>query len=220
MSQDCFPKTAQNKIRRLPKRGKYDKESVYKVLDEGLVCHVGFTTSDGPFVIPMVYGRDGDNLYLHGSIASRLTKTNKFDAPVCCTVTLLDGLVIARSLFHHSMQYRSVVAFGIANEITEEAELDHAVRVITNHIVKGRDQESRGVSPTEFKATRFLKVEIESASFKGNDGGPNDDDSDIEENKYWAGVIPVKQTFGEPIPDAVHPPSVECPSNIKNYSRV
>ena len=167
----------------------------------------------------MAYGRDGDYLYLHGSIASRLTKTNKFDAPVCCTVTLLDGLVIARSLFNHSMQYRSVVIFGTANEITEASEIDRAIQVITNHIIPGRDQQSRCASPAELKATRFLKVEIESASLKLSENGPEDDASDIEENKYWAGVIPIKQTFGDPIPDQIHPPKEECPPNILNYKR-
>lgn len=216
---DSFEKTSQNKVRRLPLRGKYDKESIYRVLDEGLVCHVGFTTTDGPFVIPMAYGRDGDNLYLHGSTASRLSKTNKFDAPVCCTVTLLDGLIIARSLFHHSMQYRSVVAFGIANEITDENERDHALKVITSHIIPNRWEDSRIPSPSELKATRILKVEIESASLKANDGGPGDDEPDIAENKYWAGVIPIQQTYGEPKEDEKHPPSVACPDNVKNYSR-
>ena len=219
LCRDSFEKTKLNKVKRIPKRGKYDKESIYSVLDEGLVCHVGFCTTDGPVVIPMAYGRDGDFLYLHGSTASRLTKANKYDAPICCTVTLLDGLVVARSVFHHSMQYRSVVVFGTANEVTDEEERGHALRLITNHIIRDRWEEARAPSPAELKATRVLKVEIDSASLKQNDGGPNDDQSDLDDNKYWAGVLPIERSFGTPQEDPNNAPSVPCPPNIQNYSR-
>ena len=208
-----------NKVRRVPKKAIYEKDAIYQVLDEGLVAHVGIYGEDSPLVIPMVYGRDGDHLYLHGSIASRFTKTTKDDASVCCTVTLLDGLIFARSLFHHSMQYRSVMVFGQANEVTDEEERMHALRVITDHIAKDRWEESRPPNETEMKATRIIKVPIESASMKKGAKPPEDEKEDIEENKYWAGVIPVQRIFGEPIPDPNHPPSVPCPDNIKNYSR-
>mmetsp|Transcript_16101 Transcript_16101/g.20594 ORF Transcript_16101/g.20594 Transcript_16101/m.20594 type:complete len:223 (-) Transcript_16101:28-696(-) len=216
---DSFDKTSQNKVKRLPKKGKYDKESVYRVLDEGLVCHVGFCTDDGPIVIPMAYGRDADVIYLHGSTASRMTKANKTESPVCCTVTLLDGLVIARSLFNHSMAYRSVVVFGTANEVSEEEERNHALQVITDHIIPGRWEDARAPSPAELKATRVLKVSIESASLKESGLAPDDDKKDITDNAFWAGSIPIHTVFGEATPDQSTPPSVDCPANISSYQR-
>ena len=216
---DSFPKTDQNKVKRLPKKGVYDKVAIYKVVDEALVAHVGFSGEHGPVVIPMIYGRDGDKLYLHGSTASRFTKATKEDTAVCCTITLLDGLIFARSLFNHSMQYRSVMVFGQADEVTDEAEREHALRVITSHLLEGRWDDARSPSPAELKATRVIRVPIDSASMKASASPPDDEKADIVENKYWAGVVPMETTFGEPIPDPNHPPVADCPPGITNYSR-
>ena len=214
-----FPPTSRSKLKRLPARGSYDKEAVHGVLNEGLVAHVGFVTPDGPVVIPMAYGREGDILYLHGSNASRLIKKNAIDSPVCVTVTLLDGIVVARSLFHSSMNYRSVVIFGQADEVTGRDEVIHALKVITEHLIPNRWDDARGPNETELISTKVLQIQIDEATVKIRTGGPGEEEEDLALNT-WAGVIPLKTVIEEPIPDPVNAPKVPCPDYIRNYKNL
>lgn len=212
-----YEKSKRNTVKRLPARAKYDKESVYQCLDEGLVCHVGFSTPEGPVVIPMAFGRHEDTIYLHGSNASRFIKVNSKGTQVCCTVTHLDGVVVARSLFNSSMNYRSVVVFGLAELVTEPEEILQGMRIITEHLIPNRWEDSRQPNPTELKATKVLKVSIEDASFKSRAGGPIDDEEDLS-SPFWAGVVPIRQVTDEPIPDEVSVPNRPIPDYITNYS--
>lgn len=196
---DSFPKTDKNKIKRLPKRGHYDRETIYGILDAGFLCHVGFVLEGQPFVIPTAYGRDGDKIYLHGSSKSRMLTSLEKGIPVCLTVTHLDGLVLARSAFHHSMNYRSAVIFGTAHEV-EGAEKEHALFLISENILKGRWDEVRGPNEKEMKATSVLCVTIEEASAKIRTGPPGDDEEDYA-LPIWAGVVPVRQQYGPPEAD-------------------
>lgn len=183
----------------MPKRGHYDRETIYGILDAGFLCHVGFSIDGQPFVIPTGYGREGDRIYIHGSAASRMLKNLDAGVPVCVTVTHLDGLVLARSAFHHSMNYRSAVVFGTARVVPDE-EKEHALFVISEYILKGRWAEVRGPNAKEMKATLVLAIDIEEASAKVRTGPPGDDEEDYE-LPVWAGVLPVTQVYGPPIDD-------------------
>jgi len=197
-----FPTSDRITVRRLPKRGVYDKESIYSILDEGFICHGGFVADGQPFVIPTGYARLGDTLYIHGSAASRMIKTAANEAvAICVTVTLLDGLVLARSAFHHSMNYRSVVVLGKARLVTCDDEKRTALHAFTNHIVPGRWEETRQPAVQELKATHVLALPIEEASAKIRTGPPIDDEEDYS-LPVWAGVVPIKTRSGKPIPDA------------------
>ncbi|MDJ0787994.1 MAG: pyridoxamine 5'-phosphate oxidase family protein [Myxococcota bacterium] len=207
-----------SEIRRLPERGRYDAESVHAILDEGLICHLGFVVDGQPFVIPTTYARDGSRLLLHGSPASRMLRGLAKGIPVCATVTLLDGLVLARSAFHHSMNYRSVVVFGTAREITDLDARRRALDRVVEHIVPGRTRDARGPNDFELKYTKVLALEIEEASVKARDGGPKDDEEDLA-LPIWAGVIPLKPVPGAPIDDGAHPPGVPAPDYVKGYRR-
>lgn len=188
------------KIRRLPKRANYDREAVYAVLDEGKVAHVGFATDGQPFVIPMAYARRGNTVLLHGSSASRLMKQLATGVPVSIAVTHLDGIVVARSLFHSSMNYRSVVLFGTATSIDDPAEKREALIALSEHLIPGRSSDARGPSDQELKITSVLKVSIEDASLKARTGGAIDDEEDYA-MPVWAGVIPLSLQAGDPLPD-------------------
>ena len=201
-----------NKIRRSD-RANYDEAAIYAVLDEGLVAHVGFMADDRPFVIPMVYGRIGDRLYLHGAKAARFAKVMGEGVPVCVTVTLTDGIVVGRSAFHCSMNFRSVVAHGSAKLVENQHEATSALAAITDHLLPGRWQESRTVTAKEIRATAVLAMDIEAASLKFRSGPPVDDDEDYE-LPIWAGVLPLKQVAGEPEDDARLLPDVEQPASI------
>lgn len=195
-----FTPTERTQVRRLPKRGAYDRKTVYDILDQAFICHVGFTTERGPVVIPTSYGRKDDKLYIHGSAASRMLRTLSEGVPVCVTVTLVDGIVLARSAFHHSINYRSVVVFGNATVLAErEAKLD-ALRVISEHIIPGRWNDVRGPNEQELKATTVLELPIEEASAKIRTGPPVDDDEDYALN-VWAGVLPMRVSYGDLAPD-------------------
>jgi nitroimidazol reductase NimA-like FMN-containing flavoprotein (pyridoxamine 5'-phosphate oxidase superfamily) len=197
-----FQTTARTTVRRLPKRGVYDKDVIYSILDEGFICHIGFTVDGQPYVIPTGYARIGETLYIHGSAASRMLKTVTADSvDMCLTVTLLDGLVLARSAFHHSMNYRSVVVLGKARPVTDDQEKRSALHAFTNHIVPLRWEETREPTPQELKATSVLALPIEEASAKVRTGPPVDDEEDYA-LPVWAGVIPVEMKTGAPIPDA------------------
>lgn len=192
--------TARTQVKRLPKRGQYDRETIYRILDEGFLCHVGFVHDGAPVVIPTGYARSGDRLYIHGSAASRMLRTLDQGVPVCVTVTLLDGLVLARSAFHHSMNYRSVVVFGTAKAVTDEVEKTEALRLFTEHVVPGRWDHIRWPTAQELKATTVLSLPIEEASAKVRMGPPLDDEEDYA-LQVWAGVLPLKLTSGAPVPD-------------------
>jgi nitroimidazol reductase NimA-like FMN-containing flavoprotein (pyridoxamine 5'-phosphate oxidase superfamily) len=198
MSEKQFPKTERSRPRRLPERGSHDREDVYAILDEGLVCHVGLVHEGQPLVIPMAYGRDGDRLFLHGATASRLL-TSAAGSEVCVTVTLLDGVVLARSTFHSSFNYRSVVAFGRARRVEGEAERRAALRTIVEHIAPGRGAETRNSTNAELGATEVVEIFIDEASAKSRSGPPKDLASDVDA-PVWAGVIPLRLTAGAPIP--------------------
>jgi hypothetical protein len=197
---ETYTPTNRTQVRRLPKRGVYDKATVHAILDEGRICHVGFVMDGQPFVIPTGYVRKGDQVYIHGSAASRMVRESAAGIPVCVTVTLLDGFVLARSAFHHSMNYRSVVILGRARLVTDPDEKMEALRCFTNHIVAGRWEEVRQPTPAEMKATSVLALALEEVSAKVRTGGPIDDEEDYA-LRVWAGVVPVRLEAGEPIPD-------------------
>ena len=203
-----FPRTARTTVRRLPKRGVYDSESIYSILDHGFICHVGFVVDGQPFVIPTGYARVGDVLYIHGSAANRMIRTAATEGvDICVTVTLLDGLVLARSAFHHSMNYRSVVVLGKSRLVTDEQEKRTALHAFTNHVVPQRWEETRQPTPQELKATSVLALPIEEASAKVRTGGPIDDEEDYSLH-VWAGVVPIQTKIGTPIRDGRTLPDV------------
>ncbi len=187
-------------VTRLPKRAVYDQAQVHAILDEGFLCHVGFTVEQQPYVIPTGYVRAGERLYIHGSAASRMLRKLDQGIQVCVTVTLIDGLVLARSSFHHSINYRSVVVLGIARLVLDHDEKIDALRRFTNHIVPGRWEEARQPTDQELKATSVLVLPLEEVSAKVRTGPPIDDEED-HAIPIWAGVVPVRMVAGEPTPD-------------------
>jgi nitroimidazol reductase NimA-like FMN-containing flavoprotein (pyridoxamine 5'-phosphate oxidase superfamily) len=192
--------TERTTVHRLAKRASYDRETVHAILDEALICHVGFSVDGSPVVIPTIHWREGETLYIHGSVASRMLRTLKDDVDVCATITLVDGLVLARSAFHHSMNYRSVVILGKAREVTDRAEKVKALECLVEHVVPGRSRVVRAPNESELRVTTVLALPIEEASAKVRTGGPVDDEDDYA-LPVWAGVIPLKLTQGEPIRD-------------------
>ena len=186
-------------FRRLASRGSHDVKTIHAILDAAYLAHVGFTVKDQPFVFPTLFGRDGDNLYLHGSAAGRMMRELQKGIEACVSVTIVDGLVLARSAFHHSANYRSVVAFGTARAIEEPERKINALRTISEHVIAGRWEQVRGPSQKELKATAVLEFEIEEASAKIRTGPPIDDKADYD-LPVWAGVLPVVQFFGPPTP--------------------
>jgi len=210
--------TERTRVRRLPKRGAYDSETINGILDEAFVCHVGFVVDGQPYVIPTGYARIGDDLYIHGSSASRMLRSLTEGVQVCVTVTLVDGLVLARSAFHHSMNYRSVVILGKATLVDEPEEKNRAMEALTEHIVPGRWKDVRWPTELELKATSVLKVPIEEASAKIRTGGPVDDEEDYTVN-VWAGVLPLNLVSGQPIEDERLAQEIELPKYIQDYKR-
>jgi uncharacterized protein len=203
---------------REPHRGVYDRATAYKILDEGFICHVGFVVDGQPFVIPTGYGRAGDNLYIHGSAASRMLRNLDQGVAVCVTVTLLDGLVLARSIFNHSMNYRSVVVLGTASAVEDLQEKLEALRLLSEHILPGRWAEVRKPNEQELKATLVMRLPITEFSAKVREGPPIDDEEDYA-FPTWAGVIPLQMVAGDPIQDAKLEPFREAPPYAQNYSR-
>jgi nitroimidazol reductase NimA-like FMN-containing flavoprotein (pyridoxamine 5'-phosphate oxidase superfamily) len=216
MSQ--FQPTERTQVKRLPKRGRYDSETVYQILDTGFVCHVGFSVDGQPFVIPTNYGRSGDTLYLHGSAASRMLKTLSAGVPACVTVTLVDGLVLARSAFHHSVNYRSVVILGTARLVDDPVEKREALRLFTEHVIKGRWADVRQPTEQELKATTVLALPLEEVSAKVRTGGPVDDEADYG-LPVWAGVLPLETVAKPPEPDPLRKSDPPLPDYLRNYSR-
>lgn len=216
MSQ--FTPTDRTQVKRLPKRGSYDRETVYSILDSAFVCHVGFSVDGQPYVIPTNFGRSNDTLYLHGSAASRMLRTLSEGVPVCVTVTHVDGLVLARSAFHHSVNYRSAVILGTARLVTDPAEKMEALRIFTEHVLKGRWDEVRWPNEQEMKATTVLALELEEVSAKIRTGGPVDDEADYA-LPVWAGVLPLETAAKAPEPDALRKNDPPVPAYLKNYKR-
>jgi nitroimidazol reductase NimA-like FMN-containing flavoprotein (pyridoxamine 5'-phosphate oxidase superfamily) len=213
-----FPQTERTTLRRLPKRAVYDRELVYGILDEGFICHVGFAVDGRPFVIPTGYARVDDRLYIHGSQVSRMLRTLAQGVDVCVTVTLVDGLVLARSAFHHSMNYRSVVIFGRASIVEQRDAKLAALLAFSEHVIPGRWDEVRAPSEPELKATTVLSLPLAEVSAKVRSGPPLDDEDDYSLN-VWAGVIPLNIGPGEPVSDPRLPAGIETPPYALNYKR-
>lgn len=213
-----FPQTDRTKLKRLPKRGHFDRETVNAILDEGFICHVGFTVEGQPYVIPTGYARAGDKLYIHGSQASRMLRTLSGGLDACVTVTIVDGLVLARSAFHHSMNYRSVLVFGQATLVDDPTEKYDALVALSEHIVRGRWADVREPTEQEMIQTTVLKLPIEEASAKIRTGPPLDDEEDYA-LPIWAGVVPLKLIAGEPVKDPRLPEDIEVPAYAAHYKR-
>ncbi len=211
-------KTPNTQIKRAPKRGHYDFETIASILDEGLVCHIGFVVDDQPFVIPTAYGRVGDRVYIHGSPMSRMLKSLLTGVDVCFTVTLLDGLVLARSVYHHSMNYRSVVLFGKAQAVLDPDEKLIALKAFTEHVMQGRWDAVRSPNEAELTATLVLSLPIAEASAKIRTGPPLDDAADCD-LPVWAGILPFAPVAGVPLADPQLPEGVAVPENVRHYAR-
>jgi nitroimidazol reductase NimA-like FMN-containing flavoprotein (pyridoxamine 5'-phosphate oxidase superfamily) len=217
MSNPHIP-SARTRLVREADRAVYDRAAAYQILDEGFICHVGFAMEGQPFVIPTGYGRVGDNLYIHGSAASRMLRRVDEGVAVCITVTLIDGLVLARSIFNHSMNYRSVVVLGTAVAVTDAREKLEALRLLSEHILPGRWAESRQPNEKELKATLVMRLPIEEFSAKVRKGPPIDDEEDYA-FPTWAGVIPLEMVAGTPINDPRLDLGREVPAYAQHYSR-
>ncbi len=206
--------TERTQLRRIPNRGSHQPATIHAILDAGFLAHVGFQVNGQPFVIPTLFGRENDTLYLHGSAASRMLGELGRGMPACVTVTLIDGLVLARSAFHHSINYRSVVAFGTARKIDDRAQKERALRIISEHLIAGRWNDVRSPRQQELKATSVLEFSIEEASAKIRQGPPLDDEDDYS-LPVWAGVLPLQLSAKAPVPD----PRMAQPTELPNYVR-
>ena len=217
MSQPYTP-TPRTRLVREAERAVYDREAAYRILDEGFLCHVGFVVDGQPFVIPTSYGRKDANLYIHGSAASRMLRQMKEAVPVCVTVTLLDGLVLARSIFNHSMNYLSVVVLGKATLVDDPGEKIEALRLLSEHIIPGRWADSRQPNERELKQTSVLRVPIDEFSAKVRQGPPIDDEAD-HSFPTWAGVVPLEMKTGLPIDDERLMEGQSVPEYARRYTR-
>ena len=218
MSNQALRATDRSKVQRRPRLGHHDRAIVNQILDEALVVHVGFVVDTQPFVIPTGYGRDGDRLYLHGSSASRMLQTLEQGVDICVSATLLDGIVIARSLFHHEMNYRSVVLFGRATLVESEAEKLHALKVLSEQIIPVRWEQARQPTRQEVQGTTVLAFPIEEGSAKIRSGEPHDNAEDYA-LPIWAGQLPLQVTAGVPIPDPRLSSDIPTPENLIHYRR-
>lgn len=213
------PPSERVQVKRVPERGEYDRAVIDQILDEAMICHVGIVASGGhPIVIPTIHARSGDTLYIHGSAASRLLRSMKSGDEICVTVTLLDGLVVARSAFHNSMNYRSVVILGTPRIVDDPAEKLAALETVTDHVIPGRWAQSREVLDKEIKGTLVVALPIEEASAKIRTGPPIDDEADYS-LPIWAGIVPLSTVAGPPIPDDRNLEGVEMPPSVVEYKR-
>jgi len=210
--------TSRTTVRRLPERGHYDAATIHAILDAAFICHVGFLDGGQPFVIPTAFARTGNRLVVHGSAASRMLKALVTGAPACVTVTLVDGLVLARSAFHHSINYRSVVVVGSASEITDPDEKSRTLDAIVEHIVPGRLGEVRAPTENELKATRAVWFSLDEASAKLRTGPPKDDDEDYA-LRVWAGELPLRLTPLAPVADPRMPDGIPLPEHVSGWPR-
>ena len=215
---ESYAPTPRTRVTREPERAVYDRAAAYQILDEGFICHVGFVMDNQPFVIPTGYGRAGDNLYIHGSAASRMLRNLDQGIAVCVTVTLLDGLVLARSIFNHSMNYRSVVVLGTAVAVEDPTEKLQALRALSEHILPGRWDEARQPNERELKATLVMRLPITEFSAKVRIGPPIDNEEDYS-FPTWAGVVPLQMVAGSPINDPKLDPKTPVPSYVRSYAR-
>ena len=213
-----YTKTEKNSIKRLPKRGHYDRQTIYQILDEALICHVGFTVDGQPYVIPINFARIDDTIVLHGAKASRLLKHVEAGHPICVEVTIVDGLVLARSVFHHSVNYRSVVVFGTGRLVTDAQEKLAALEAVTEHLIPGRWQEARLPNQKELNATSVVSIRMDEASAKVRVGPPVDEDEDYT-LPVWAGVLPLQETPLTPLRDELQSEEVPLPEYVAGYSR-
>jgi nitroimidazol reductase NimA-like FMN-containing flavoprotein (pyridoxamine 5'-phosphate oxidase superfamily) len=214
----AYTPTEKTRVTRIPDRGKYDAETVHAILDEGLVCHVGFVVGEQPYVIPTLYARVGGEIYFHGSAASRMLRNLSEGLRVCITVTLIDGLVLARAAFHHSTNYRSVMALGIAQPVMDEEEKMAAMEAFTERVVPGRWADVRMPTAQEMRATTVMRLPLEEVSAKVRTGDPKDEAEDYD-LPIWAGVIPLQIVAGAPIPDSAMRMQLAPPEYAVNYSR-
>ena len=212
------PPSERTRVRRLPERGVYERDAIDAIVDEALICHLAYVQDGEPRVIPTIHARVGDILYVHGSNASRTLRATKGGAPVAAEVTLLDGLVLARSAFHHSMNYRSVVVYGRAREVTDPTEKFEAQRALVEHVVRGRSADARTPNDRELNQTTILAIPMDEASAKVRTGPPKDEDEDLE-LPVWAGVLPFTTLPGEPEADALLPNGIDPPSYLTDYRR-
>lgn len=214
-----FVPTSRSKLARLPKRGHYDRDSVYAILDAGFICHVGYAIDGQPYVTPTAYWREGDVLYWHGSSASRMLRTLEKGADCCLTVTHIDGLVLARSAFHHSLNYRSVMVFGKACKIEDPGEKLAKLEAFVERMYPGRWQELRPVSAAELRSTTVLGMRMDEASAKLRSGPPVDDEEDYA-LPVWAGVVPVRSVAGAPLEDARLAQGIRAPASLADLSHL
>ena len=213
-----FEQSQLNRVKRVSERAAYDRETIYRIVDDALVCHVGFVQAGQPFVIPTIHARDGDRLILHGAASSRMLKHISERKDICVTITFVDGLVLARSVFHHSMNYRSAILFGTGRLIEDEEEKWRGFKVLTDHIMPGRWEDARQPNRKELKATSLVAMDIETASAKIRTGPPIDDEEDYE-LPIWAGVLPIRRTILPPIADDKLNKSIVLPEYIEGYPR-
>jgi nitroimidazol reductase NimA-like FMN-containing flavoprotein (pyridoxamine 5'-phosphate oxidase superfamily) len=213
-----FTRTDRNRIKRLPTRGHYDRETIHRILDEALICHVGFVERKQPYVIPINFARVDDRIVLHGAKASRLLKHVEAGHPICVEVTIVDGLVLARSVFHHSLNYRSVVVFGEGRLIEDEQEKLAALQAVTEHLIPGRWQEARLPNRKELNATSVVSINIDEASAKVRVGPPVDEDEDYV-LPVWAGILPLQEMPLTPIRDELQSENIPLPEYVAQYSR-
>ena len=216
MDADHYQRTERTRVRRLPERAAYDRDTVHAILDEGFICHVGFVVDSQPFVVPTGYARAGETVYLHGSAGSRLGL--RPGMPVCVTVTLLDGIVLARSAFHHSFQYRSVVVLGRTRLVTDSEEKDEALSALVEHFVPGRSTDVRPGDRRELAATAVLALPLEEVSAKVRTGDPKDEEEDYD-LPYWAGILPLSLQPGPPVSDSRLKPGIPVPPYVTTWSR-
>ncbi|MEV4443558.1 pyridoxamine 5'-phosphate oxidase family protein [Streptomyces sp. NPDC049577] len=220
--QPAYERTERTTPSRYRDRASYDRELVHSILDAGYVCHLGFVRDGAPVVLPTLYGRVGERLYVHGSTGSRpLREAGQAEEPgmpVCVTVTHLDGLVLARSAFHHSLNYRSVVVHGTARRVTDEEELTTALDALVNQVVPGRAADSRPASAKELAATAVLRVELSEVSAKVRNAGPGDDEEDLG-LPHWSGVVPVTTAYGAPVPADDLAPGIPVPGYLAGLTR-
>lgn len=212
----AFPRTARNKVVRLPERARYDREEVYDIVDASFICHVGFVAGGAPVVLPTLHARDGDAVLLHGSSGTRLLDHIASGGSVCVTVTLVDGIVLARSIFNHSINYRSAILFGHGRLVTADDEKMAALARFSDRLMPGRWDDARVPNRKEMKATSIVAVAIESASAKVRSGPPKDETADLE-LPIWSGVLPVRQQFGDPIVDETGLPGLEFPGYMSEF---
>ena len=215
---DTLVQTPRTTLKRRPNRGSFDRALIHSILDEALVCHLGFEVDGQPFVVPTTYARIDDRLYIHGSVASRMLRNLVDGVRMCFTVTLLDGLVLARSAFHHSMNYRSVMVFGVAREVVDPAERLRAFEAVVNHIMPNRFAATRAPDEQEIKATSVVALDITEASAKVRSGPVSDAEEDYT-LPYWAGVLPMKLVPQAPIPDERLPADIPVPPEVLAYRR-